>query len=291
MSRLKRILFVILLVVIVALLGTIVYSVMIFSGNSSLPPCCPLLPSQVEADQFEPGSRHGFSMMRPGMMNSMNVFINSEYDFLVHMIPHHEEAVATAMYLKENTEREEIKLFAEGIIRTQSAEIEQMTIWLESWYPDRNHQVDYQPMMRDLDTLKGDELDQAFLEDMIPHHMTAIMMSQQLLNRGLAEHEVVNNLARSISSSQRTEIQLMMNWLNNRDGFSPLPAIRNWTTLIWIGVIITIVITLVIMLVIVLKADSISISPTVSEAQECLKIRYAKGEITREEYLSRYKEL
>lgn len=103
MSRLKKTLFVILLVLVVALLGLAVYSVLVFSGNSSLPPCCPLLPSQIEADQFEPGSGRGF-----GMMGSMNVFVDSEFEFLVHMIPHHEEAVVTAKYLKENTEREEI---------------------------------------------------------------------------------------------------------------------------------------------------------------------------------------
>lgn len=167
-----------------------------------------------------------------------------------------------------------------------------MAIWLENWYPDRNHQVDYQPMMRDLETLKGDVLDQAFLEDMIPHHMTAIMMSQQLLNRGLAEREEVNILARSISSSQRSEIQLMMKWLNNRNRFSPLPATINWTTLIWVGgITITILIALVAVLVVVLKEGNLSTSPTVNEAEESLKIRYAKGEITREEYLSTYKEV
>jgi hypothetical protein len=51
-----------------------------------------------------------------------------------------------------------------------------MTTWLENCYPDRSHQVDYQPMMRNPDLLKGDVLDQAFLEDMIPHHMPALII-------------------------------------------------------------------------------------------------------------------
>ncbi len=290
----KKTLFVILLVVIAALLGLTVYSIMFFYGNSALPPCCPL--NIRGTDQFEQGSRRGFGMMGPGMMGpgmmgSMNVFVDSEYEFLVHMIPHHEEAVATATYLKENTEREEIREFAEGIIRTQSAEIEQMTTWLENWYPDRSHQVDYQPMMRDLEMLKGDALDQAFLEDMIPHHMTAIMMSQQLLNRGLAEHEEVEILARSIRISQSNEIQIMLNWLNNRDRFTPLSVTRNRTTLIWPGVIaFAVFIALVILLIIVFKAGHFSITPAASKDQESLKMRYAKGEITREEYLRTHKE-
>lgn len=203
----EKTLFVILLVVIAALLGLTVYSGMFFYGNSTLPPCCPLLTNQTEADQFEPGSRRGFGMMGPGMMDAMQVDIESELDFLTHMIPHHQEAVATAVYLRDNSERPEMKGFAEEIIETQSAEIAQMKDWLETWYPDEQYSVDYQPMMRNLENLEGNALDRAFLEDMIPHHMTAVMMSQQLLARGLSEHEEVATLATIIRDSQRNEIQ------------------------------------------------------------------------------------
>ena len=287
----KKTLFVILLVVIAALLGLTVYSVMFFYGASAVPPCCPLLTSQTEADQFEPGSRRGFGMMGrgmmgPGMMGSMNVFVDSEYEFLVHMIPHHEEAVATATYLKENTEREEIREFAEGIIRTQSAEIEQMTTWLENWYPDRSHQVDYQPMMRDLDMLKGDALDQAFLEDMIPHHMAAIMMSQQLLNRGLAEHEEVEILARSIRASQQNEIQMMMRWLASWDNDSPVAVGRNLPVLVISGLLLLLLMIVVVVLLIVLLTPKIKHQGSAANGKrEILDRRYAKGEISREEYL------
>ncbi len=67
--------------------------------------------------------------------------------------------------------------------------------------------------MRDLEDLWGDELDEVFLEDMIGHHMAAVMMSQQLVVRGLAEHEDVEDLARSISTSQHAEILTMRRWL------------------------------------------------------------------------------
>lgn len=146
-------------------------------------------------------------MMGPGMMDAMQVDIESELDFLTHMIPHHQEAVATAVYLRDNSERPEMKGFAEEIIETQSAEIAQMKDWLETWYPDEQYSVDYQPMMRNLENLEGNALDRAFLEDMIPHHMTAVMMSQQLLARGLSEHEEVATLATIIRDSQRNEIQ------------------------------------------------------------------------------------
>ena len=69
------------------------------------------------------------------LMRTTGAFINNEYEFLVHMIPHHGEAIFTASILREGTEREEMKQFAEAIISTQSDEIEQMTIWLATWYP------------------------------------------------------------------------------------------------------------------------------------------------------------
>lgn len=287
----KKTLFVILLVVIAALLGLTVYSALFFYGNSALPPCCPLLTGQAEADQFESGSRRGFGMMGPGMMGpgmmgSMNVFVDSEYEFLVHMIPHHEEAVATATHLKENTEREEIREFAEGIIRTQSAEIEQMTTWLENWYPERSHQVDYQPMMRNLDLLKGDVLDQAFLEDMIPHHMAAIMMSQQLLNRNLAEHEEVNILARSIRNSQQNEIQMMMRWLASWNNETPIAVGRNLPALIIGGLLLFLVfVALVVLLLILLFRTNKNQESAAVNWRGILDNRYVKGEISRDEYL------
>ncbi len=169
---------------------------------------CPFCPPDQQRFQDNRGGRMG-----PGMMGHMDVTINSEYDFLVHMIPHHEEAVYTAGILKENTEREEMENFADEIIRTQSEEIEMMISWLEAWYPEKEHDIDYQPMMRNLENLEGEELDRIFLEDMIFHHMEAVMMSQQLLSRGLAEHEEVDALARNIRNAQRQEIMMMRNWL------------------------------------------------------------------------------
>ena len=63
-----------------------------------------------------------------------------------------------------------------------------MERWLADWYPGRSTDVKYRPMMRDLTGVSGERLDRVFLQDMIRHHMAAVMMSQQLLARGLAEH-------------------------------------------------------------------------------------------------------
>ncbi|RQD78295.1 MAG: DUF305 domain-containing protein [Halanaerobium sp. MSAO_Bac5] len=146
-------------------------------------------------------------MMRHGIMES----VDSEYEFLVKMIPHHEEAVTNAQILRDNTNREEMREFAEDISEVQTREIEEMEKYLAEWYPDRTNNYQYRPMMGNYEGLTGEKLDYVFLEDMIFHHMGAVMMSQQLIMQGLDEHQEVYQLARSISNSQHEEIFMMRN--------------------------------------------------------------------------------
>lgn len=88
-----------------------------------------------------------------------------------------------------------------------------MEAWLDGRYPGQDTTSDYQPMMGDLTGLRGDELDRRFLETMIEHHMMAVMMSQQLVRGGLAEHDDVVPFAENIRDVQRSEIHQMSNWL------------------------------------------------------------------------------
>lgn len=148
-----------------------------------------------------------------GGMGGASMMVVSEFDYLTGMIPHHEEAIAAARILQSNTRRVEMRAFAASIIETQGAEVEQMKAWLAAWYPGRAASVSYRPMMRDLAGLAGDPLDRAFLEDMIPHHMMAVMMSQQLLARQLTLHAPIGPFAERIRDTQRAEIQMMSGWL------------------------------------------------------------------------------
>ncbi|MFF4620500.1 DUF305 domain-containing protein [Nonomuraea jabiensis] len=68
-------------------------------------------------------------------------------------------------------------------------------------------------MMRDLSKLSGDALDQTFLQDMIPHHMAAVMMSQQLLASGQAEHPEVADFAAKVRDTQHAEMLQMRRYL------------------------------------------------------------------------------
>jgi uncharacterized protein (DUF305 family) len=163
------------------------------------------------------GRGHHQHMMQ--MMQASN-----EFEFLSLMIPHHEEAIATAQRVLEYSDRPEMRAFAQDIIEVQTAEIEQMEVWLDVWYPGQETSQTYSPMMRDLSRFEGNDLDQAFLEDMIMHHMGAVMMSQRLVNHGLVEHSEVQPFAQNIAHTQRQEIWQMQAWLQDWYGISGMPG-------------------------------------------------------------------
>lgn len=165
----------------------------------------------VAQDDDVPG-RMGAGMMSNPMTGPRQAWRTAdESTYLAEMVVHHREAVDAARELLRS-DRPQLRAFARSIITTQSAQIDQMTAWLAEWYPGQPLPGDYRPMMRDLTDLTGDRLDRTFLEDMIGHHMAAVMMSQHLLLSG-AEHEDVATLARSIRNDQHAEIVQMQQWL------------------------------------------------------------------------------
>lgn len=146
-----------------------------------------------------------------GMMNGamQGMTVSSEREFLELMIPHHEEAVSTAReVLERGATTPGVRKLMESIITAQEAEIADMKEWYMAWYeaPYENNDT-YVPMMRDLSGLTGTALDQAFLSDMIMHHMGAIMMARSLVP--YIEHEELMQLAENIVRTQSAEIRTM----------------------------------------------------------------------------------
>jgi len=158
-----------------------------------------------DGDQMPMGNMMG--------MDHSAMMVSSEREFVVGMIPHHQEAVDTANeVLARGGSTPEIRTLAQEIVTAQETEIAMLKEWHLAWYGEEYvENGSYQPMMRDLSQLSGADLDRRFLEDMIPHHMGAIMMAQSV--RPHIEHQEVTDMADAIMETQTVEIQLMREML------------------------------------------------------------------------------
>jgi uncharacterized protein (DUF305 family) len=167
--------------------------------------------------------RWGDSGMAEGMAGRMagvaGVRATDEAAWLREMVAHHQEAVSAAGELTRS-EEPAMRAFGRRIVADQSAQVRLMEGWLGRWYPGEPSGSTYEPMMRDLTDLTGETLDRVFLQDMIGHHMAAVMMSQQLLVRGLDVHDEVTELARTIRNDQMREIR----WMRARLGAGGWPG-------------------------------------------------------------------
>jgi uncharacterized protein (DUF305 family) len=144
-----------------------------------------------------------------GGMNHSMMMVRSEREFLEGMIPHHREAVETAKeVMARGGSTAEIKKLAADIIVAQEKEITSMKYWYQDWYGQEYVTSNaYAPMMRDLSNLNGAALDAVFLEDMIMHHMGAIMMAQSV--KPYIEHSEIQTLVKAIITSQTQEVEQM----------------------------------------------------------------------------------
>lgn len=146
------------------------------------------------------------------MMQHAN--ISSEEEFIKHMIPHHQEAVDTSSWLAEMSQNPELKKLAASIVTSQTKEIDMMKGWLNDWYNTGTVEVAYQPMMRDTSTLNAiTTIEVIRLQDMIQHHMGAIMMAKQVLR--LNPRPEVAAFAQGVINIQSAEIAQMQKLLQN----------------------------------------------------------------------------
>lgn len=172
---------------------------------------------QFEANHFGKEYDH-MGMMRGGGDNDlygmhMGMMVSSEKEFLTEMIPHHQEAVDTAkITLERGATTPEIRALLEGIITTQEKEIAEMKQWYQTWYGEEYKNTgEYHEMMRDLENLSGEDIDRAFLGDMIRHHMGAIMMARSVTP--YIEHDEIKTLTTNILDTQSREITEMQQML------------------------------------------------------------------------------
>lgn len=196
-----------LIAVIVFVIGAVVAYQMLGDSHNASQMDANMQPESAHMHEMPDGSM--MSDLESDMNHMMDMTAGSEREFILGMIPHHQEAIDTAKeVLARGGTTEEIKQLAEDIVVAQEKEIAEMKEWYQDWYGESyTDNGDYVPMMRELQNLSGTEIDKAFLEDMIRHHMGAIMMSQSVLPHIV--HNEMKVLTEAIISTQAAEIQQM----------------------------------------------------------------------------------
>ncbi len=134
------------------------------------------------------------------------------------MVPHHQGAIAMAEVALKNAEHEEIIQLSRNIISSQQAEIEELKSIKQEEFGTSNVPVEMSQeqmrgmgMMMDPQQLANKEpFDKAFIDAMIPHHQSAIYMSQEAYKKSKIPD--IKELAGNIMSAQKREIEQMKQW-------------------------------------------------------------------------------
>jgi uncharacterized protein (DUF305 family) len=168
----------------------------------------------------------------PGMMSMIGLGQTSQMmgsidgHFIEQMIPHHDDAITMGKLALENAEHQEIRDLGQNIIEAQSAEIDQMKSWYQTWFnasvPDifsgtrrgmgsgmmNGGMMNNESDIEFLSTARP--FDKAFIEEMIPHHQMAVMMAQML--KASTTRPEMKQLANNIIETQTNEIEQMRGW-------------------------------------------------------------------------------
>jgi len=162
------------------------------------------------------GMKHGSGGMASGMVMKNGKY--SDEHFIDAMVTHHEGAVEMAQVALKNAEHPEIKQLAENIITTQRAEIKELKSIKQEEFGTSKIPMDMSMgqmkkmgmMMNPDDLAKKDPFDKAFIDNMIPHHQSAIEMAEVALKE--TDNPKIKELATNIVEAQKHEIAQMKLW-------------------------------------------------------------------------------
>lgn len=156
---------------------------------------------------------------------------SADVGFARDMSEHHRQAVEMSRLLYDRTDDDILRTMAYDIMITQQGQIGIMTGYLSAWgHPitDLGPRMEWMGMsvdglmpgmatreeMNALAAADGREAEIAFLQLMIPHHVSGVEMAEAAAEQ--AQTEIVRNLARSMAEAQQSEIVYMQDLLVER---------------------------------------------------------------------------
>jgi uncharacterized protein (DUF305 family) len=168
-------------------------------------------------------------------MNSMKMTGNPDHDFAMMMAEHHQGSIDMSQIIVKEGKDEKIKMLAQSILDKQPQEQKQLRSH-SSKNSDNQHSAHNQgsgssaskessefasemkqamsSMESDMNSMKmTNNIDHDFASMMIPHHQSAIEMSDAIIKNG--KDEEIKQMAQKIRSDSQKEIGELKDWLQN----------------------------------------------------------------------------
>lgn len=157
----------------------------------------------------------------------------ADVEFMQGMIMHHSQAVEMTALIPSHTENKRVRALGAKISSSQADEIRMMQRWLAARGQATSMGMPGMPGMdmsgnsmalmpgmltpEQMDALRkarGEEFDRLFLSGMIQHHGGALVMVKDLFNSaGAGQDAEIFDFATDVDNSQRAEIKIMQNML------------------------------------------------------------------------------
>jgi uncharacterized protein (DUF305 family) len=181
-------------------------------------------------DMNASGNAEHDNMMKKMMddMSAIKMSGDFDLDFANMMIPHHQSAVDMAEMYLPKAKDEKIKTMAQNIINEQKKEIEYLKQMIANHKPSSNkdehagaghaggeHNELMGAMDKMMNEMKGMKMtgdaDKDFVMMMIPHHQSAVDMSENEISHG--KHVEMKKFAQKMIDDQSREIKEFEEWL------------------------------------------------------------------------------
>jgi len=161
---------------------------------------------------------------------------SAEAGFARDMSVHHAQAVEMAEIVRDKTESEEVRIMAADMALTQQGQIGRMQGWLDVWnlpatgaepamswmgHPTEGRMpgMASPEEIERLQDAPPEEAEAMFFRLMIPHHKAAVPMAEAVMEE--TDRPEVENLAGAIAASQKGEIEVMKEMLEERGAEAP----------------------------------------------------------------------
>lgn len=145
-----------------------------------------------------------------------HAIVQNDEEFIYEMIPHHQEAITTSEYLISKVNNEELKIFAAGILKAQTIEVDQMKEYYKEWFGrEYEENTNYKKMMGNLTNYNNEKLEKEYIKGMIVHHKGAVDMAKQMVS--ITARPEVKKMAEDIIKLQSQEVSALQNMLEGYD--------------------------------------------------------------------------